>query len=406
MASEEGRINPESDVGVNGRRVTVYADYQATTPVDPRVLEKMAPFWNGLFGNPHSNDHVVGWRSAEAVREAASSVGALIGADPDEIIFTSGATEANNLALLGLARRASRERRRILVSSIEHKCVLAAARFLEEREGLTVETIPVDDAGFVDLEALEAMVDDTVLVASIMAVNNEIGTIQDLPRIATLLGRHDVLFHCDAAQAPCAMDVTELARYADLVSLSGHKMYGPQGIGALFIRRDVQELVEPIIHGGGQQGGLRSGTVPVPLCVGMAAAADIANTSEAIEERRRVAQLRDSFVWMLQAGPFKLATNGPAGEWRHPGNANIRFDGLSAQDILGKLQPWVAASTGAACTSGIPEPSHVLRALGLSSNQADSSVRFSFGRFTTREEVSAIAAIVTTVLGSLVGERQ
>ena len=406
MANETGRSNPASDIESNARRVTIYADYQATTPVDPRVLEKMAPYWNELFGNPHSSDHVVGWRSAEAVRDAASSVGALIGADHDEIVFTSGATEANNLALLGLARRAPPERRRILVSAIEHKCVLAAARSLEEREGFTVETIPVDGEGFVDLEALAATLDETVLVASVMAVNNEIGTIQDLPSIANLLRGHDVLFHCDAAQAPNAMDVRDLTLHADLISLSGHKMYGPQGIGALYIRRDTQERVEPIIYGGGQQGGLRSGTVPVPLCVGMAAAVEIARSPEAVQERRRLAQLRDSFVGMLQAGPFQMATNGPVGDWRHPGNANLRFDGLSAQDILGKLQPWVAASTGAACASGIPEPSHVLRALGLSAEQADSSIRFSFGRFTTAEEIRDIAHIVTETLESLIGECQ
>ena len=401
MANETGRSNPASDIESNGRKVTIYADYQATTPVDPRVLEKMAPYWNELFGNPHSSDHVVGWRSAEAVRDAASSVGALIGADPDEIVFTSGATEANNLALLGLARRAPTERRRILVSAIEHKCVLAAARSLEEREGFKVETIPVNGEGFVDLEALAAMVDETVLVASVMAVNNEIGTIQDLPRIATLLRGQDVLFHCDAAQAPCAMDVGDLALHADLISLSGHKAYGPQGIGALYIRRDIQERVEPIIYGGGQQGGLRSGTVPVPLCVGMAAAAEIVRTPEGVQERRRVAQQRDTFVGTLQAGPFQMAINGPVGDRRHPGNANLRFDGLSAQDILAELQPSVAASTGAACTSGIPEPSHVLRALGLSAEQADFSIRFSFGRFTTAEEVRDVAHIVIETLESV-----
>ena len=401
MVNKTGRSNPASDIEANGRKVTIYADYQATTPVDPRVLEKMAPYWNELFGNPHSSDHVVGWRSAEAVRVAATSVGALIGADPDEIVFTSGATEANNLALLGLGRRAPPERRRILVSAIEHKCVLAAARSLEERDGFTVETIPVDGEGFVDLEALAAMVDDTVLVASVMAVNNEIGTIQELPRIATLLRRHDVLFHCDAAQAPCAMDVRDLALHADLISLSGHKAYGPQGIGALYIRRDIQERVEPTIYGGGQQGGLRSGTVPVPLCVGMAAAADIIRTPEAVQERRRVAQQRDSFVGKLQGGPCKMDINGPVSYSRHPGNANVRFDGLAAQDILGALQPSVAASTGAACTSGTLEPSHVLRALGLSAEQADSSIRFSFGRFTTGEEVSDVARIVIETLESL-----
>ena len=401
MTYEVGRSNPASDIEANGREVTVYADYQATTPVDPRVLEKMAPYWNELFGNPHSSDHFVGWRSAEAVRDAASSVGALIGADPDEIVFTSGATEANNLALLGLARRAPPERRRILVSAIEHKCVLAVARFLEEREGFTVETIPVDGEGFVDPEALTAMVDETVLVASVMAVNNEIGTIQDLPRIATLLRGHDVLFHCDAAQAPCAMDVGDLALHADLISLSGHKAYGPQGIGALYVRRDIHERVEPLIYGGGQQGGLRSGTVPVPLCVGMAAAAEIVGSAEGVGERARIGRQRDSFVAVVKGSRHPVVVNGPMGNLRHPGNANLRFEGLAAQDILGALQPRVAASTGAACTSGIPEPSHVLRALGLSSDQAESSIRFSFGRLTTNQEVNEAAHLVTKVIETL-----
>ena len=373
---------------------TIYADYQATTPVDPRVIDRMAPFWRESFGNPHSNDHVVGWKAAQAVKESQASVARLIGADPDEIVFTSGATEANNLALLGLARRAPAHRRRILVSAIEHKCVLAAARALEEREGFSLEIVPVDREGFVDLEALSQLLDDTVFVVSIMAVNNEVGTIQDVARIASLARQHDVLFHCDAAQAPCAMDVSSLALHADLISLSGHKMYGPQGIGVLYIRRDIQERIEPIMYGGGQQAGLRSGTVPTPLCVGMGVAADILRTPEAIEERRTVARKRDSFVSELLNGPLPPAINGPVGERRHPGNANVRFEGIDAQDLLGALQPQLAASTGAACTSGIPEPSHVLRALGLSQEQADSSIRFSFGRFTTDSGIQEAAHLV------------
>ena len=374
---------------------TIYADYQATTPVDPRVAEKMAPHWGEAFGNPHSNDHVIGWRAADAVREASSSVGALIGADPDEVIFTSGATEANNLALLGLARRAPTDRRRILVSAIEHKCVLAAARALGEREGFAIETIPVDGEGFVDLGALEAMVDETVLAVSVMAVNNEVGTIQDIEGISRVLLPHGVLFHCDAAQAPCAMDVTNLASHAELISLSGHKLYGPKGIGALYVRRDLQKQIEPLFYGGGQQAGLRSGTVPTPLCVGMAAAVDILSSPEGPIERTRVAEQRDLFVRLLLSANPSVAVNGSEGECRHPGNANLRFDGLVAQDILGSLQPNLAASTGAACASGIPEPSHVLRALGLSMAEAESSIRFSFGRFTTQAEVEEAVHLLT-----------
>ena len=246
-----------------------------------------------------------------------------------------------------------------------------------------------------DLEALEGMVDETVLAVSVMAVNNEIGTLQDIEGISKALLPHGVLFHCDAAQAPCAMDVKNLASHADLISLSGHKVYGPKGIGALYIRRDVQDRIEPILYGGGQQAGLRSGTVPTPLCVGMAAAVDILRSQEGSEERKRVAGQRDSFVRLLQERSSTVAINGPTGELRHPGNANLRFDGLVAQDILGSLQPHLAASTGAACTSGIPEPSHVLSALGLSITEVESSIRFSFGRFTTQAEVEEAAHLLT-----------
>ena len=380
---------------------TIYADYQATTPVDPRVLERMAPLWREEFGNPHSSDHVMGWRAAEYVHESATSVAALIGADADEVVFTSGATEANNLALLGLARRASARRRRILISAIEHKCVLAAARALAEREGFIVETIPVDGEGFVRLNVLETMLDETVLVASVMAVNNEVGTIQDVAAIAQLLRPHGIVFHCDAAQAPCAMDIKDLASHADLVSLSGHKMYGPKGIGALYVRRDLHERIEPLLYGGGQQRGLRSGTVPVPLCVGMAAAADILRSEEGKHERLRVEGLRDSFLWSLAAGRYPVTVNGPTHSRRHPGNANVRFGGFRAEDILGSLQPHLAASTGAACTSGVPEPSHVLSALSLDPADVESSVRFSFGRFTSATEVASAGHLLRHVLNAL-----
>ena len=373
---------------------TIYADYQATTPLDPRVAEQMAPYWSEAFGNPHSNDHVIGWRASDAVRTAAEAVAGLIGADLDEVIFTSGATEANNLALLGLARRAPADRRRILVSAIEHKCVLGAARSLAEREGFVVEIIPVDGEGFVDLQTLESMVDETVLVVSIMAVNNEIGTIQDTESISEVLLPHGVLFHCDAAQAPCAIEMGRLASHADLISLSGHKLYGPQGIGALFIRRHLQGQIEPVLYGGGQQAGLRSGTVPTPLCVGMAAAVEIIRSPEGQRQRKRVARQRDSFVELLQDCIPHLTINGPGDDFRHPGNANVRFDGFIAQDILGSVQPHIAASTGAACTSGTPEVSHVLKAIGLSDVQAESSIRFSFGRFTADDEISEAARLV------------
>ena len=378
----------------------IYADYQSTTPVDLRVTKKITPFWRESFGNPHSNDHIVGWQAAMAVTQSQTTVAGLIGADPDEIIFTSGATEANNLALLGLAQRAPTGRRRIVVGATEHKCILAAARALEEREGFTVEHIPVGPAGFIDLDALAGMLDDSVLVVSIMAVNNEIGTIQDIPSIARLLDDRGVPFHCDAAQGACALDMSKMAYHTDMISLSGHKMYAPQGIGALYIRRDMQTRLAPIIHGGGQQNGLRSGTVPVPLCVGMAAAADILQTDEGAKERDRIAGLRDAFVERLQNSGHTVSINGPVLDRRHPGNANLRFDGFNAQEILAALQPRLAASTGSACTSGTPEPSHVLRAIGLTPDQSDASIRFSFGRFTTDAEIEQAAALVIQALNT------
>ena len=378
----------------------IYADYQATTPVDPRVVECMAPYWNETFGNPHSSDHVVGWRADKAVKEAAESVAGLIGADADEIVFTSGATESNNLALFGLARRAPPGRNRILVSAIEHKCVLAAARALAAREGFIVETIPVDGEGFVDLADVEARLGDDVLVVSVMAVNNEIGTIQDVPGLGAILAARGIPFHCDGAQAPCAMDMSELASHADLVSLSGHKMYGPQGIGVLYIRRSLQGRIEPLIHGGGQQNGLRSGTSPLPLCAGLGAAASLLCGLEAVKEQKRVAQQRDRFVARLRSDNWPVSMNGPIRDRRHPGNANIRFEGYDAKDLLGALQPRLAASTGAACSSGFPEPSHVLAALGLSASARDASIRFSFGRFTTDDAIEGAASLVLGALRS------
>ena len=375
---------------------TIYADYQATTPVDPRVLAAMEPYWRESFGNPHSNDHIMGWNAERAVTDAADSVASLIGADASEVVFTSGATEANNLALLGLARRAPHSRRRILVSAIEHKSVLAAAGALEEREGFLVELIPVDHDGFVRLDVLEQMLNEDVLLVSVMAVNNEIGTVQSVSDIAELARAHGAVLHCDAAQAPCGTDVCDLADSADLLSLSGHKMYGPKGIGALYVRHGLVDALEPMIYGGEQQGGLRSGTVPVPLCVGMGIAAELLIGQAGVEERQRIAQMRDAFLSQLQNCVPKAILNGPSTTARHPGNANVQFPGTNAQDLLASVQPMLAASTGSACTSGISEPSHVLRLTGLTPEEAESSVRFSFGRFSTNADVSA----TTTVLGN------
>jgi len=378
---------------------TIYADYQATTPVDPLVLARMTSYWGKSFGNPHSSDHVVGWQADSAVREAAGTIATMIGSYDDEITFTSGATEANNLALLGLARHDANTRRRILVSAIEHKCVLGAARELSMNEGFTVESISVDSDGYLDLAELEERIANDVLLVSVMAVNNEVGTIQDIKAIFEIVNTYGALFHCDAAQAPCTMDLDNSANFADLISLSGHKMYGPQGIGALFIRRGIHDRIEPLFYGGGQQDGLRSGTVPLPLCVGMAAAAELI-VAEGGEERNRIARQRNLFIALLKEAGLIIEVNGPSTDHRHPGNANIRFEGYDARDIIASLQPNLAASTGAACSSGIPEPSHVLMALGLTAEQSEASIRFSFGRFSTDDEVKKAATLVATAVSN------
>lgn len=378
---------------------TIYLDHQATTPVNAGVLAEMAPYFTESFGNPHSSDHSLGWESMRAVENATARIARLIGADADEIIFTSGATESNNLALLGFSRRAAgSKRRRILISSIEHKSVLAIGHTLQYQFGYTVERIPVDREGRIVLSVLKEALDDDVLVVSIMAVNNEIGTIQDIGQISEVVRQTGAVFHCDAAQAPIAMNMRSIAQYADLISLSSHKMYGPKGIGVLYIRRELQNRIEPLIYGGGQQNGLRSGTIPAPLCVGMGAAADILAANSSESEREALRRRCDAFVERVTGLPWQIALNGPTGQNRHPGNANIRFTNFSAHDILSALQPYLAASMGSACTSGIPEPSHVLKAIGLNGDEAESSVRFSLGFGTSDEDIEEAVRLLEEAL--------
>lgn len=383
-------------------RNTIYLDHQATTPLDLRVLAEMTPYFTESFGNPHSVDHALGWETLRAVDEAAARVARLIGADADEIIFTSGATEANNLALLGLARRArGGMRRRVLVGAAEHKCVLAAGRTIEEQLGLKVEHLPVDSKGFIEASTLEESLDDDVLFVSIMAVNNEIGTIEDIKGLSKVARNYGAVFHCDAAQAPVAIKLNSFAEYVDILSISAHKMYGPKGIGAVYIARELQDRIEPLIYGGGQQNGLRSGTVPAPLCVGIGIAADMFTDATAENRRKKLRRKRDRFVAELERLAWPITVNGPEGQWRHPGNANIGFVGFAAHDILAALQPHVAASTGSACTSGIPEPSHVLRAIGLSCDEAESSIRFSLGFATSDDDIDETVDRVNGVLQKL-----
>ena len=379
-------------------------DQQASTPVDGRVLRKMLPFFSEKCGNPHSSNHAIGWENYHVVQESARSLARMIGADEDEIVFTSGASEANNLALLGLGRRAvTGKRKRILVSAIEHKCVLDAARVLTEQYGYQVDYIPVDAQGYVCDSLLFDLLDYDVLAVSIMAVNNEIGTIQDIEALAQAARSYDVIFHCDAAQAALAIDMGHIARYVDLLSLSGHKMYGPQGIGALYISRHLREQIEPIIYGGGQQNGMRAGTVPVALCAGIGAAADLITSGEGQASIRNLRDHRDRFVTILMRLRWETRLNGPPLELRHPANANICFPGFSAEEILGALQPILAASGGSACSTGIPGPSHVLSAIGLSGNDADASIRFSLGFGVSDQDVDRAVEMIDQVLKDISG---
>lgn len=385
-------------------RETLYFDYQATTPVADEILLKMQPYFRESFANPHSADHVLGWKSFAAVENAAQQVACLIGADSDEIIFTSGATESNNLALLGLAKRATLKgsrRKRILLSAIEHKCILSVGRVLEEQYGCTVELVAVDNHGHIVPAGLEQQLGDDVLAVSIMAVNNEVGTIQDIASLSEVIRANGAVFHCDAAQAPIAINMESFAQYVDLLSLSGHKMYGPKGIGALYIRRDLQGNIEPLIYGGGQQNELRSGTLPTPLCVGMGAAAEYICSNEINRMRDELRVRKDRFLDMLLALPWLTKLYGPESAERHPGNISIGFSDFNGQDILGTLQPYLAASTGSACTSGIPEPSHVMTAIGLTAEEANSVIRFSLGFETSDQEIDEAIRLIDMTLNRL-----
>lgn len=384
---------------------TIYLDYQATTPVDPLVFEAMMPHFLKQFGNPHSSEHIMGWKADESVQTTKAKISGLIAADSDEIIFTSGATESNNLALFGLAGRCTSKRNKVMLSAIEHKSVLAVAFQLQKKFGIECLTIPVNREGVIDTDFIADNLDDSVMVISVIGVNNEIGTIQSLADIGVLAHKCGALFHCDAAQAPCAMDINVLDMNIDLLSLSAHKIYGPKGIGALYIKREHLDKIEPQIYGGGQQNAIRSGTLPVPLCVGFGKAAEIISGEDSGYERKRIEMLRDRFVDSLVKLEWQISSNGPESRLRHPGNANLMFKGFSAPDILSALQPDIAASTGSACTSGTTEPSYVLRATGLSADEANSSIRFSFGRFTTENDIDDAVQKIDEALSKLSEDR-
>ena len=380
--------------------MTIYLDHQASTPILPTVLTAMQPFWADFHGNPHSSEHSTGWSANKATEASRTKVANLIGVDADEILFTSGATEANNIAIKGLClpERLKDRRRTILVSATEHKCVLESAAYIARVKGSTLCEVPVDQKGHVDLDKLQTMLTEDVALVSVALVNNEIGTIQDLAAISELCRGVGATLHSDFAQAPSAVDLLEYADLADMVSLSGHKFGGPMGIGALYVSRELRRRIEPLFHGGGQEGGVRSGTLPLPLCVGIGAAAEFQASEAGAAARAQVANLRDLFVNKLMSRHDQIHLNGDTLGARHPGSANLRFDGTDASELLQRLQPIVSASTGSACSSGITEPSYVLGAIGLTLEEAQASIRFSFGHTNTTDDVFEAVEAITAIL--------
>ena len=376
----------------------IYLDYQATTPCDPRVVDKMMPFFKEEFGNPHSRNHFYGWKAEGATEEARHHVAEAIGANVKEIVFTSGATEANNLALKGVASfYKDTGKTHIITCVTEHKCVLNSCRRLE-REGFDITYLPVQKNGLINLEDLKAAMTDKTLLVSIMAVNNEIGVIQPLKEIGALCRERGIFFHTDAAQAlgKIPLDVKEMN--IDLLSLSAHKAYGPKGIGALYVGRKPRVRLNALIDGGGQERGMRSGTLSPALCAGFGEACRLA-MQEMEWETRRLEGLRDRFNQQIQEKLDEVYLNGDD-KARIPGNLNISFAYVEGEGLMMGIKD-LAVSSGSACTSESLEPSYVLRALGVDVELAHTSLRIGFGRFTTEEEVDQSAQKIISAVTRL-----
>jgi len=364
----------------------VYLDHHATTPVDARVLQAMLPFFGPKFGNASSRSHRFGWEAEQSVEWARKRVATLAGATAREIVFTSGATESNNLAIKGVAEAYRAQGNHIVSISTEHKAVLDPIRHLE-RQGLAATILPPRPDGRIDLDRLRAAIRPETLLVSVMYANNEIGVIQPVREIGALCREAGVLFHCDAAQAFGKIPIDVVADQVDLMSFSAHKLYGPKGVGALYIRRRKVHLAAQM-DGGGHEAGYRSGTLNVPAIVGFGETCAICSR-EMAEESERMRGLRDRLLQRLQAGLEAVTVNGSL-EHRLAGNLNLSFAGVNAETLLLSL-PEVALSTGSACSSAVAEPSHVLRALGIGEEAARSSVRFGIGRFNTAEEIDSVA---------------
>ncbi|XP_059185180.1 cysteine desulfurase, mitochondrial [Centropristis striata] len=365
----------------------LYMDFQATTPMDPRVLDAMLPYQVNYYGNPHSRTHAYGWESETAMETARKQVADLIGADPREIIFTSGATESNNMSIKGVARFYQAKKRHVITTQTEHKCVLDSCRVLES-EGFSVTYLPVQTNGLLDLELLEASIRPDTSLVSVMTVNNEIGVKQPIKDIGQICRSKGVFLHTDAAQAVGKIPIDVIDWKVDLMSISGHKIYGPKGVGALYVRRRPRVRLEPLQNGGGQERGLRSGTVPTPLAVGLGAACSIAQ-HEMEYDHQRISMLAHRLIHKITSELPDVIMNGDA-HHRYHGCVNLSFAYVEGESLLMALKD-VALSSGSACTSASLEPSYVLRAIGADEDLAHSSIRFGIGRFTTEEEVDYTA---------------
>lgn len=363
-------------------KLPIYLDYQSTTPMDPRVIEVMTDIMQNKFGNPHSRTHKYGWESEEIIEIARRQVADLIGADPKEIIFTSGATESNNLAIKGVARFNKEKKNHIITITTEHKCVINSARDLEQ-EGFTTTFLPVKENGLIDLDQLKNAITDKTAIVSVMALNNEIGVIQPIAEIGKICRERGVYFHTDAAQAFGKIPLNVNEMNIDLMSISGHKIYGPKGIGALYVRRKPRVRIKPIISGGGQERGLRSGTLAPFLVAGLGKAAELAK-NEMQKDHEHISRLSKKLADGIRKTTH-VYLNGDE-KHRYPGNLNFSFAGIEGESMIMAIKD-LAVSSGSACTSSSLEPSYVLHSLGVEDELAHTSIRFGIGRFTTDEEI-------------------
>jgi len=384
-------------VADSGSRFPIYLDNQATTRTDPRVVEAMLPYFTEKFGNPHSKSHSYAWEAEEACSLARSQVANLIGASEKEIIFTSGATESNNMALKGIAKFYGSKKKHIVTVLTEHKCILDTCRHLEQ-EGFKVTYLPVKPNGIVDLDQLKSAITEDTMLVSVMAVNNEIGVVQPLKEIGQICREKGVFFHSDIAQAFGKIPINVDEFNIDLASISGHKIYGPKGIGALYIRRKPRVRLSPLFNGGGQERGFRSGTLATPLSVGLGAAASIASR-EMEKDQAHVKKLFDTFLNKIQANAEQVFLNGDRDQ-RYHGNLNLSFAYIEGESMILAIKD-LAVSSGSACTSSSLEPSYVLRALGVGDDLAHTSIRFGFGRFTTEAEVEYAAELILSRINKL-----